>query len=172
MENNLDTKVRFKALFFDYLRILVGLVTLFLTLMIIFKFIFKKIPEFTETQTQWITFFTTVFPVTVYSILKEAKKPYASFGKEKVGLKVSYTGNPVKGSIIRNVLKFLPWHLGHVSVIKLAYRNAFTIPAALYYGLSISLLITYILMVIFRRDHRHLPDLLSGSQVLERQNNK
>ncbi|MDN6293772.1 hypothetical protein [Alkalibacterium gilvum] len=115
---------------------------------------------------QWITFFTTVFPVTVFFILKEVRKPYASFGKEKVGLKVRYTGNPVKGSIVRNILKFLPWHLGHVSVIKLAYRNTFTIPATLYYGSSISLLITYILMAIFRKDPRHLPDILSGSQVI------
>lgn len=169
MENNvgIGIKLRLKALFIDYLCILAYLVIFFIIMISIYTFILNEIPEVTETQTQWITFLTTVFPVTVYFILKEARKPYVSFGKKKVGLKINYTGDPIKGSVIRNVLKFLPWHFGHVSVIKAAYSNAFTIPAALYYGLSIILLVTYILMAIFRRDHRHLPDLLSGSQVIK-----
>lgn len=166
MKNSVGIKLRLKALFINYLYILAYLIILLIFMGSIYAFILNGIPEFTETQTQWVTFLITVFPVTVYFIVKEARKPYASFGKEKVGLKISYTGNPIKGSVIRNVLKFLPWHLGHVSVIKLAYRNAFTIPAALYYGSSISLLIIYILMATFRRDYRHLPDLLSGSQII------
>ncbi len=166
MKNNVGIKQRLKALFIDYLCILAYLVILFLFIMSIYTFVLNGIPEFTETQAQWIAFLTTVFPITLYFILKESKKPYASVGKEKIGLKVKYTGNSIKGSLIRNILKFLPWEFGHLSVIKGIYSGFDSISVFVFYGLALILPITYILMVTFRKDHRHLPDLLSGSQIV------
>lgn len=167
MANNLDIKLRFKALLIDYLCILAYLVILFLLIMSIYTFILNGIPDFTEIQTQWIAFLTTVLPITIYFSLKESRKPYASFGKEKVGLKISYAGNPMKGSLIRNILKFLPWQFGHLSVIKGIYSEFDSTFVFVFYGLALILPIIYILMVIFRKDHRHLADLLSGSQVIK-----
>lgn len=168
MKNDVGIKLRLKALFIDYLCILAYLVILFLLIMSIYTFILNGIPEFTETQSQWIASLTTVFPITIYFILKEARKPYASFGKEKVGLRVRYVGNPIKGSTIRNILKFLPWQFGHFSVIKGLYSGFNSTFVFVFYGLALILPITYILMVTFRKDHRHLPDLLSGSQIIRK----
>lgn len=166
MNNSVAIKLRLKALLIDYLCILAYLVILFLLIMSIYTFILNKIPEFTETQSHWIASLTTVFPITIYFILKEARKPYASFGKEKVGLKVKYAGNPVKGSAIRNILKFLPWQFGHLSVIKGIYSGFDSIFVFIFYGSALILPLTYILMVTFRKDRRHLADLFSGSEII------
>ena len=159
-------KLRLKALIIDYLCIMAYLVILFIVIISFYKLILKGIPEFSETESQLIAFLTTVLPITVYFVFKESRKPYASFGKKKVGLKIIYEGDPIKGSIIRNVLKFLPWQFGHMSVIKGVYNDFDSFFVFIFYGLAIILPIIYILMVIFRKDHRHLPDILAGSWVV------
>ncbi len=166
MKNSAGIKLRLKALFIDYLCILAYLIILFIFLIIFYKLVLKGIPEFTEVESQWISFLTTVLPITVYFIVKESRKPYSSFGKNKVGLKILYDSSPIKGSIIRNILKFLPWQFGHLSVIRGIYTGFDSIFVFIFYGLAIVLPIIYILMVIFRKDHRHLPDLFSGSWVV------
>lgn len=172
MKNNVSIKLRLKALFIDYLCILAYMAILFLFIMSIYTFVLNGIPVFTETQSQWIAFLTTILPITTYFIIKESKKPYASFGKIKAGLKIKYSGNSLKGSLIRNILKFLPWEFGHLSVIKGIYNGFDSIFVFVFYGLAVILPIIYILMVIFRKDHRHLPDLLSGSQIVRVTHNK
>ena len=166
MKNNAGIKLRLKALLIDYLCILAYLIVLFILIISFYKFVLKEIPQFTEIESQWISFLTTVLPITVYFIVKESRKPYASFGKNKVGLKIIYDSNPIRGSIIRNIFKFLPWQFGHLSVIKGIYSGFDSTFVLVFYGLAIVLPIVYILMVIFRKDHRHLPDLLSGSRVV------
>lgn len=166
MKNGAGIKLRLKALFIDYLCILAYLIILFIFSISFYKLVLKAIPEFTETESQWISFLTTVLPITIYFIIKESKKPYASFGKKKVGLKIVYNSSPIKSSIIRNILKFLPWQFGHISVIRGIYTGFDSIFVFIFYGLAIVLPIIYILMVIFRKDHRHLPDLFSGSWVV------
>lgn len=166
MKNGARIKLRLKALFIDYLCILAYLIILFIFIISFYKLVLKAIPEFTETESQWISFLTTVLPITVYFIFKESRKPYTSFGKNKVGLKIVYDSNPIKSSIIRNILKFLPWQFGHISVIRGIYTGFDSFFVLIFYVLAIVLPIIYILMVIFRKDHRHLPDLLSGSWVV------
>lgn len=164
--DDVGIKRRIKALLIDYVCIVAYLIILFVLMISIYTFILNGIPQFTEIQNQWLAFLTTVFPVTIYFIIKESRKPYASFGKKKAGLKISYTKSPIKGSVIRNILKFLPWQFGHLSVIKGIYSGFDSIFVFVFYGLALILPIIYILMVAFRKDHRHLPDLLSGSQII------
>lgn len=47
----------------------------------------------------------------------EGSKDFASWGKRKARLKIIYKGTPIKGSTIRNTLKFLQWQFGHMSTI-------------------------------------------------------
>lgn len=142
MKNGVTSKLRLKALLIDYLCILAYLVTFFLLTMSTYTFHLNRIPEFTETQSQWITSLTTVFPITIYFILKEARKPYASFGKEKAGLKVNYIGNPVQGSTIRNIMKFLSWQFGHLSVTKAIDIGFGSMFVFVFFGLFLILPIT------------------------------
>lgn len=158
-------KLRIKALLIDYFCIIFYLLILFALTMGIYFVFFDSIPEFTEETSQWIAFLTTVLPVTIYYIFKESGKPFASLGKEKAGLRVKYSKNPIIGSIIRNVFKFLPWQLGHMAVIRGIYSGFDSCYVILFYGLAILLPIVYIGMTLVRNDHRHIPDLLANSYV-------
>ncbi|MDF2536909.1 MAG: hypothetical protein K0R18_3071 [Bacillales bacterium] len=104
--------------------------------------------------------------------IKGDRKPFASIGKKKVGLTVKYLKNPTLGSLIRNILKFLPWQLGHMAVISGIYNDFESYYFMILYSLSILLLILYITMVVIRKDHRHTPDFFADSYVIVNENNK
>lgn len=162
---NTYLKLRLRALFIDYLCIVIYLIILFAVAMGIYLIVFSISPEFTEEMSQWIAFLTTVLPITIYYSYKESGRSFASFGKKKVGLIVKYSKSPIVGSILRNVFKFLPWQLGHMAVIKGIY-NGFELDSVMYLnGLAILLPIIYIGMVVVRSDHRHIPDLVARSYV-------
>lgn len=161
-------KKRLQALFFDYLLILGYLLLLFLIIMGIYLLILDGIPSFNESQSHWISFWTTVLPVTLFFSFQEMRPPYQSFGKKRLDLQVSYKQQSWLGSLLRNVMKFLPWQLGHFAVIKGVFTENFTLPAVLIpYILAIALPVIYILMVAVRKDHRHLPDMIGQSQVFK-----
>ena len=160
-------KQRLKALLIDYLYIIGYLIVLALIFIGIYYFIFEGIPEFTESQSHWIAFLTTIAPVTLYFTIREGAPPYASIGKVKMGLKIEYSKNPLISSFIRNALKFLPWHLGHYSVIRGMYTQEFLrTDVLLPYLAAILLPIIYILMVAFRKKHQHLPDILAQAYIV------
>lgn len=158
-------KLRIKALFIDYLCIVLYLLILFALTMGIYFIFFDGIPEFTEKSSQWIAFVTTVLPVTIYYTYKESGESSASLGKKKAGLRVKYLRNPIIGSIIRNVFKFLPWQLGHMAVIRGIYSGFDSYYVIIFYGLAILLPIIYIGMTLVRNDNRHISDLLANSYV-------
>ncbi|MBM7614344.1 RDD family protein [Alkaliphilus hydrothermalis] len=166
--NGANFKIRIKALIIDYLCILAYLIILFIITISIYNFLLKGIPQFTEIESQWISFISTVFPITTYFIIKESRKPYASFGKKKMGLKIVYKDNPIKGSIIRNIFKFLPWQFAHLSIIKGIYTGFDSFFVLGFYVLAVLLPVVYILMVAFRKDHRHLPDLFACTRVVSK----
>jgi hypothetical protein len=166
------TKQRIKALVIDYLFIVLYLIVLFSLTMGFYYLLFDGIPDFTEEKIQWISFLTTVFPITIFFTIKEARKPFASIGKKKVGLTVKYLKNPILGSLIRNILKFLPWQLGHMAVISGIYNGFESYYVMIINSLSILLPIIYIAMVMIRKDHRHIPDFFADSYVVVNENNK
>ena len=70
----------------------------------------------------------------------------------------------MQASLIRNVIKFLPWQLGHMGTIHGFYSDF----DMLFIILSISatlLAVSLLAMTIFRKDKRHLGDLLAHTQV-------
>lgn len=161
-----NLKLRLKALFVDYLTIVAYLLCLAIIMAGIYWLILDRVPDFSEMQTHWLVFLTTIFPVGMYFSWKEGRAPYASFGKLKAGLRVRYLRKPMASSFIRNFFKFLPWQLGHYAVIRGIFLDSFRpISVWLPYGLAILLPIVYILMVALRKDHRHLPDLIAQSAV-------
>ena len=58
--NPIPFKKRMIEFLFDYLFILAYLVLLFLSSMLIYIIFFNGVPEFTEIQSQWLVFFTSV----------------------------------------------------------------------------------------------------------------
>lgn len=166
-------KLRLKALWIDYLHILGYLLVLALVVASLYIFILDGFPETTESQSHWIAFLTTTLPVTIYFTIREGRAPYISFGKKKVGLVIQYTKSPMLSSLIRNTLKFLPWHLGHYSVIKGLFTEDFSSPQVyIPYFSAILLPILYILMVGIRKDHRHLPDVIAQAYIVKQSSKK
>ena len=161
--NPISFKKRMTEFLFDYLFILAYLVLLFLGSMLIYIIFFNGVPEFTETQSQWLVFFTSVLPITLlFTFLDYAKN--GSFGKAKAGFELVYQKKTVQASLIRNVIKFLPWQLGHMGTIHGFYSDFDMFSIIL--SISATLLAVLLLaMTMFRKDKRHLGDLLAHTQV-------
>ena len=161
--NPISLRKRVTEFLFDYLFILAYLGLLFLGSMLIYIIFFNGIPEFTEIQSQWLVFFTSVLPITLlFTFLDYAKN--GSFGKTKAGLQLVYQKKTVQASLIRNTIKFLPWQLGHMGTIHGFYSDFDMLSIIL--SISATLLaVSLLAMTIFRKDKRHLGDLLAHTQV-------
>ena len=82
----------------------------------------------------------------------------------KAGLNLIYKKKTVKASLIRNTIKFSPWQLGHMSTIHGVYSN-FDLLSIILSFLAILFAVLLMAMTIFRKDKRHLGDLLAQTQV-------
>ena len=161
--NPISFKKRMIELLFDYLFVLAYLVLLFLGSMFIYIIFFNGIPEFTEIQSQWLVFFTSVLPITLlFTFLDYTKN--GSFGKAKAGLQLFYKKKTVQASLIRNTIKFLPWQIGHMGTIH-GFYSEFDLLSIILSFLATILAVALLSMVVFRKDKRHLGDLLAHTQV-------
>ena len=164
--NPMSLKKRMIEFLFDYLFILAYLALLFLGSMLFYIIFFNGIPEFTEIQSQCLVFFTSVLPITLlFTFLDYTKN--GSFGKAKAGLQLVYKKKTVQASLIRNTIKFLPWQLGHMGTIHGVYSEFDVLSISL--SISATLLAVLLLaMTVFRKDKRHLGDLLAHTQVQQK----
>ena len=161
--NPISVKKRMIEFLFDYLFILAYLLILFLGSMLIYIIFFNGIPEFTEIQSQCLVFLTSVLPIILLFTYLDYKKN-GSFGKAKAGLELVYQKKTVQASLIRNVIKFLPWQLGHMGTIHGFYSNFDKL--SIIFSISATLLAASLLaMTLFRKDKRQLGDLLACTQV-------
>ena len=161
--NPISVKKRMIEFLFDYLFILAYLLILFLGSMLIYIIFFNGIPEFTEIQSQCLVFLTSVLPIILLFTYLDYKNN-GSFGKAKAGLKLVYQKKTVQASLIRNVIKFLPWQLGHMGTIHGFYSNFDKL--SIIFSISATLLAASLLaMTLFRKDKRQLGDLLACTQV-------
>ena len=164
--NPISFKKRMTEFLFDYLFILAYLVLLFLASMLIYIIFFNGVPEFTEIQSQWLVFLTSVLPITLlFTYLDYAKN--GSLGKVKAGLELVYQKKTVQASLIRNTIKFLPWQLGHMGTIHGVYSE-FDLLSIILSFLATLLAVLLLAMTVFRKDKRHLGDLLAHTQVQQK----
>lgn len=156
--NSISFKKRMIELLFDYLFILAYLALLFLGCMLFYIIFFNGIPEFTEIQSQCLAFFTSVLPITLlFTSLDYTKN--GSFGKAKAGLQLVYKKKTVQSSLIRNTIKFLPWQIGHMGTIHGVYSE-FDLLSIILSFLATLLAVALLAMMVFRKDKRHLGDLI------------
>lgn len=162
--NNIPIKNRLIELLIDYLIIIVYLVLLLIVNLGIILFIFKGMPKYTEIQAQLIATFTSVIPITlIFSYLDYFKN--GSIGKRVSGLKLTYTNQRFSSSLLRNIIKFLPWQLGHVGVIHGIYSD-FDMTAIMIASSGTFLGLVLLFMGLFRKDKRHLGDLIAGTKIV------
>lgn len=157
---------RIKALFIDYLIILGYAIALLVINISIHFIVFGGLREGAHINSHILSFITLILPVFIYFFITESRGRYASVGKRLAKIHVVYKKNDGFSCFIRNGLKLLPWQLAHMGVIEGAYNNFDSLFVMAVLVLSIILPIGYIIMFLFRKDHRHLPDLLAGSIVV------
>ena len=161
--NPISFRKRMIELLFDYLFILAYLALLFLGSMLFYTIFFNGIPEFTEIQSQCLVFFTSVLPITLlFTFLDYTKN--GSFGKSKAGLQLVYKKKTVQSSLIRNAIKFLPWQIGHMGTIH-GFYSEFDFLSIILSFLATLLAVALLAMMVFRKDKRHLGDLIAHTQV-------
>ncbi|KMJ57129.1 RDD family protein [Bacillus sp. LL01] len=161
--NNIPIKKRLTELLVDYIVIVIYLLLLLLANLAISFLILDGIPAYTELQTQLIATLTSVIPIILlFSYLDYYKK--GSIGKRVAGLKVTFTNDRFSSSLVRNVIKFLPWQLGHVGVIHGMYSE-FDMTAIIITNAGSLLGLVMLLMGLFRKEKRHLGDMMAGTRV-------
>ena len=161
-ENNIRILDRIKELVIDWLCICIYLIILAIVSISFYMIVFKGIPKVTELQSQLIATVTSVIPIIIIFSILDFRR--GSIGKQKVGLKLYFKKREFKYSIIRNIVKFLPWQIGHMATIHGIYTEFDTISIILQI-IALTLLLTMFLMGILRKDKRHLGDILAGTQV-------
>ena len=88
----------------------------------------------------------------------------AVLGRQKRDLNWSARKKTVQASLIRNVIKFLPWQLGHMGTIHGLYSDFDVLSIILSFSATL-LAVLLLAMTMFRKDKRHLGDLLAHTQV-------
>lgn len=157
-ENDIKILDRIKELVIDWLVISIYLIILAIISISFYMIVFKGIPKVTELQSQLIATVTSVIPIIIIFSILDFKS--GSIGKQKLGLKLYFKEKKFKYSIIRNVLKFLPWQIGHMATIHGIYTEFDTISIILQI-IALTLLVTMFLMGILRKDKRHLGDIIA-----------
>ena len=160
--NDIAIVDRIKELVIDWLVICVYLIILAIISVSFYMIVFKGIPKVTELQSQLIATITSVIPIIIIFSILDFKK--GSIGKQKSGLKLYFKERKFRYSIIRNIVKFMPWQIGHMATIHGIYTEFDTLSIVLQI-ISLTLLVTMFLMGILRKDKRHLGDILAGTQV-------
>jgi uncharacterized RDD family membrane protein YckC len=164
-ENNATVKQRIMELAIDYACILIYLLLLFGIGITVYLGFLSGIPDFSEQQSQLLAAFTSIIPIIlIFSFLDYTK---GSFGKRKAGLIVFYSHRNFGASLLRNIVKFLPWQLAHIGVIHGVYAQ-FDVWSIIfsYFGMGFGILL--FVMGVARKDKRHLGDLIAGTQVQAR----
>ncbi len=166
-ENNpIRIQVRCKELIIDYLVILIYLALLLGINLIFYLLVLGGIPQLMIIQSQMIATFESVIPIVIIFSILDYRRPFGTYGKRKTGLQVYYKTHSFLRSLIRNCIKFLPWQLAHIGVIYGIYTNFTSWISIVFSSTAILLAIIMLCMGFFRKDKRHLGDMIAKTQVV------
>lgn len=163
---------RIGAFALDYIIILIylGVVTLLLLLLNslfgVNQWLFTQ-----RTRTQLVGFLLVTLPVTLYFAFSEASVRQATWGKQRLGLKVTtQNGNRIGlwRSVSRTALKFIPWELAHTIIWQISFTpNQLSSLITAGFAAVYLLIGANIISLILRKDRRTLYDLLAGTCVVK-----
>ena len=161
---------RAKAFALDYVIILLYLAAITLLLLLVNSWIGINECFFAErVRAQVSAFILVTLPVTLYFALSESSARQASWGKQRLRLKViDSDGNRIgiRRSLARTWLKFIPWELSHTLIWDINFQtniNAsfINIGFVMVYGL-IGLNLASLLL---SKTHQTLYDFIAGTRV-------
>lgn len=168
IENNeIKKTVRLKEIFLDLATIFVYLFIVTLTSFVMYFIFTGGIIKFSEIVVHLAFPIVSVIPIiTMFSIIDYEK---GSVGKIENGLIVYFKEKSLIKSLIRNVIKFLPLQLFIFVSIRRLYRK-FDRTCILIMYIALIYIFIMLLMSLFRKDKRHLGDIIAGTQVQMKNN--
>lgn len=120
-----------------------------------------------------VAFVTMVLPVSLYFALQEGSARQGTWGKRRLGLRVTGVDGgplPMGRALVRAAVKFLPWQIAHTCLFHIpGWPLAPAAPPAWViagFGLVWLLVLGYLAMLAFSKSHRTPYDRLAGSEVL------
>ena len=120
---------------------------------------------------QFVAFLFVTLPVTLYFAISESSIRQATWGKRRVGLKVTdYKGERISfwRSFARTLLKFIPWELSHTLIWEIAFSPQAD-DVLIYYGFGLVYLLAglNIASLIMTKKHQTIYDLLAKTYVVK-----
>lgn len=163
---------RVKAFAFDYLLIIVYLIVILSASLLMDGILnFEQWLFADRIQAQVSAFLIVTFPVILYFAIGESSVKQATWGKQRMGLKVAdHNGDRISfwRAVARTVLKFIPWELSHTLIWEINFSGGL-LSKVVNYGL----VLVYVLIglniasIFMSRTRQSLYDLLSGTFVIE-----
>jgi len=163
---------RLKAFAFDYLIISIYLVIVVILFLLLNSLVNINQWLFAERATAQVSAFLIVtLPITLYFAISESSAMQATWGKQRLGLKVTdYNRNRIGfwRGFMRTLLKFIPWELSHTIIWKI-YFSPENISAWINYGFTL----VYVLMglniasMVMTKSHQALYDLITRTYVVK-----
>ena len=172
MKNYAGFWQRIKAFVFDYVIILIYLAAITILMWLLnslFNLNDRLFPD--RVRAQFVAFLLVTLPITLYFAIGESSNQQATWGKQRVGLKVTdYNGKRVSfwRSLARTLLKFVPWELSHTLIWEISFAPQ--MDAALInvgFGLVYLLVGLNIASLIMTKKHQTIYDLLAKTYVVK-----
>ncbi len=120
-----------------------------------------------------VAFVTMVLPVSLYFALQEGSARQGTWGKRRLGLRVTELDGgplPLSRALVRSAVKFLPWQIAHTCLFHSpGWPLAPAAPPSwviVGFGLVWLLVLGYLAPLAFSKSHRTPYDRLAGSAVL------
>jgi len=157
----------------DYIIILLYLAAMTLLSLLVNSLFSVNLWLFTDRiRAQLTGFFLITLPVTLYFALSESSVQQATWGKQRVQLKVTdYNGERISfwRSFARTVLKFVPWEISHTLIWEIYFSPQTDSPLVNYgFVLVYAVIGLNIASLLMTTKHQMLYDFLAKTYVMKR----
>jgi uncharacterized RDD family membrane protein YckC len=156
----------------DYIPIFVYLLAVTLLFLLLNTFFDVSQQLFANrVQAQLIVFLLVTLPVVLYFAAGESSNRLGTWGKQRLGLKVtSQTGNRISfwRAFARTLLKFIPWEISHTLIWQIRFSPR-TEAALINYGFALVYLLIglNIVILLVTKNHQTIYDLLVKTYVIK-----
>lgn len=162
---------RLTVMFIDLIVALVYSTLIMLLIIVVSVGVLDGIPRFSHVQLQTLALFTLTMPLVLLFTLLEMLEPFGTFGKRVQGLQLNYSQTAFVSSFIRNTFKFISWMFIQAGIISLFYSvNLWVSFGLIIIGMIYAAI--NIRMMYVRDDGRHIADLVAGTYVKRRGDEK
>lgn len=163
---------RLKAFALDYIVILGYLIAITFLILILDRSSDSIQGLFVDRfQAQFVAFLLVTFPVGLYFAISESSARQATWGKRRLGLKVTdYNGNRIRflRAFARTLFKFIPWEISHTLIWEIYFSPAVNSVLINYGFVLVYVLIgSNVASLVMTKTHQALYDFLAGTYVVQ-----